>query len=153
MLVTDQDLKVISPDFNTVINQSDQVLDNMNEWCKENLKDLAIASKNSEVSEAKAEDMMLNFIKQYVEPKTCPLAGNSIYMDRMFLRKYFPRVNDYLHYRVIDVSTIKELCRRWNQNAYTSAPKKELSHRALKDVHESIQELQHYKENFFNISN
>lgn len=151
MLVTDAKLNVISPEFCTVINQSDQILDNMNDWCKENLKDLAVASKNSEITEAKAEDMMLNFLTQYIQPKASPLAGNTIYMDRMFLRKYFPRVDDYLHYRIVDVSTVKELCGRWNRKVYNSAPRKQLKHRALDDVLESINELKHYKENFFNV--
>lgn len=97
---------------------------------------------------------MLQFINDYVkEPRSSPLAGNSIYMDRMFLRKYFPRVDEYLHYRIIDVSTVKELCGRWNQKAYTSAPQKKLAHRALDDIKESISELQHYKENFFVVNN
>lgn len=149
MVVTDGDLNVISTDFNTVINQSDKVLDGMNDWCKENLKDLAVESTKSEVTEAKAEDMMLTYLAQYVEEKKAPLAGNTIYMDRMFLRKYFPKVDDYLHYRIIDVSTVKELCGRWNRKVYSSAPQKKLKHRALDDVKESINELKHYKNNFF----
>lgn len=154
MLVTDQNLNVISTDFNTVIKQSDDVIDNMNDWCKENLRELAKESKESQVTEQKAEDMMLEFIKQYIsEPRLSPLAGNSIYMDRMFLRKYFPRVDEYLHYRIIDVSTVKELCGRWNKKVYTTAPKKELKHRALEDIKESINELKHYKENFFIVNN
>lgn len=153
MIVTDGNLNVISEEFSTVINQSDLMLDNMNEWCKENLADLAVASRNSEVSEAKAEDMMLKFLTQYVQPKKSPLAGNTIYMDRMFLRKYFPKVDDFLHYRVVDVSTVKELCGRWNRKVYNSAPRKQLKHRALEDVLESINELKHYRENFFNVQN
>lgn len=113
MLVTDANLNVISTDFNMVIKQDDEVLNGMNDWCKLNLKALAEQSKASEITEKKAEDMMLEFIKQYIaEPQQSPLAGNTIYMDRMFLRKYFPRVDDYLHYRIIDVSSVKELCGR-----------------------------------------
>lgn len=153
MLVTDAHLNIISNDFCTVINQSDEVLENMNDWCKANLKDLAEQSKKSDVSESKAEEMMLNFICQHVGSKESPLAGNSIYMDRMFLRKYFSRVDDYLHYRIVDVSTVKELCGRWNRKVYDQAPRKQLTHRALKDVVESINELKHYKEQFFILSN
>ena len=153
ILITDAHLNVLSKDFCTVINQNDQVLDNMNEWCKENLKDLAIESKCSEVSETKAEEMMLDFITQYVKPQESPLAGNTIYMDRMFLRKYFPQVDNYLHYRIIDVSTVKELCGRWNRKVYSSAPQKKLKHRAIDDVRDSIQELRYYKEKLFNVSN
>lgn len=93
--------------------------------------------------------MMLDFISKFVEEKKAPLAGNTIYMDRMFLRKYFPRFDDYLHYRIIDVSTVKELCGRWNRKVYSSAPRKKLLHRAIDDIHESILELRHYKEKFF----
>lgn len=149
MLVTDQDLNIVSPEFNTVIKQSDEILDNMNDWCKENLKDLAVASKQSEISQSKAEEMMLEYIKQYVDEKKSPLAGNTIYMDRMFLRKYFPSVDAYLHYRIIDVSSVKELCGRWNRQAYNTAPQKKYQHRALEDIHETIKELQHYRSKFF----
>lgn len=153
MVVTDAHLNVISNDFNTIIKQSDEVLGNMNDWCKENLKDLAIASKNSEISEQAAEDMMLTFVSEYIRPQASPLAGNSIYMDRMFLRKYFPRFDSYLHYRIIDVSSVKELCGRWNPKVLHAAPRKKLKHQALEDVKESINELKYYKENFFKMAN
>lgn len=154
MLVTDEHLNIVSKDFNTMVHQNDEAIENMNDWCKENMQELAAASKASKVTEEKAEDMMLEFIKEYItQPNSSPLAGNSIYMDRMFLRKYFPRVDDYLHYRIVDVSTVKELCGRWNKKVYNSAPKKKLSHRALDDIKESIDELKHYKENFFIVNN
>lgn len=171
MLVTDAHLNVISKDFNSIIKQSDEVLEDMDDWCKENLKDLAVSSKNSEISEQKAEDLMLEFVSEYIRPQASPLAGNSIYMDRMFLRKYFPRFDKFLHYRIIDVSSIKELCGRWNRPILNAAPRKKLQHRALEDVKglnetnnlvydtvsffnkafltESINELKHYKEKFF----
>lgn len=150
MLVTDANLNVISTDFNTIIHQPEDVIEGMDDWCKDNLKDLAVASRESQISEQNAEDMMLDFIQQYVtQPRLSPLAGNSIYMDRIFLKKYFPRVDEYLHYRIVDVSTVKELCGRWNKKAYNSAPKKQLMHRALEDIKESINELKHYKETFF----
>lgn len=152
LLVTDAHLNVISKDFSTVIKQSDEVLENMNDWCKENLKDLAVSSKKSEITEHKAEDMMLEFVSEYIRPQASPLAGNSVYMDRMFLRKYFPRFDSYLHYRIIDVSTVKELCGRWNRPALNAAPRKKLQHRALEDVRESINELKHYKDKFFVLS-
>lgn len=149
ILVTDSNLNIIWTEFNTVIKQSPEVIDDMNPWCKENLKDLAESSLKSEITETKAEDMMLEFLANYVAKGESPLAGNSIYMDRMFLRKYFPRVDAFLHYRIIDVSTIKEISRRWNPKAYHSAPKKEFKHRALEDIKETIREMQHYKDNFF----
>lgn len=99
-----------------------------------------------------AERQLLDFIKGYVTEKFSPLAGNSVYMDRLFLRKYMPQVDDYLHYRIIDVSTVKELCRRWNPEIYKNAPKKQFSHRSLADIIESVNELKYYKDNFLNIS-
>lgn len=149
MLVTDSNLNVISPEFSTVIKQSSEEIDDMDPWCKENLKDLAKSSLRSEITEAKAEDMMLEYLANYVAKGESPLAGNSIYMDRMFLRKYFPRVNAFLHYRIIDVSSIKEISRRWNPKVYHSAPKKAFKHRSLEDIKETIREMQHYKDNFF----
>lgn len=97
--------------------------------------------------------MMVDFLSKYVNRGESPLAGNTIYMDRMFLRKYFPKVDSYLHYRIIDVSSIKELCGRWNRKVYNAAPSKSLKHRALDDIKESIQELQFYKEKFFIVDN
>ncbi|CAG9799816.1 unnamed protein product [Chironomus riparius] len=149
MIVTDEKLNVISDDFCEVIHQNEETLDSMNDWCKENLKDLAENSRESTVTENKAEELMIDFLSKYVNPKSTPLAGNTIYMDRIFLRRYFPRVDDYLHYRIVDVSTIKELCRRWNYSVYKNAPKKKLKHRALDDIKESIEELKYYKDNLF----
>lgn len=133
-------------------------------------------SKYSKITLKDAEEMLLNFLKKYIPPQTCPLAGNTIYMDRLFLLKFMPLVNDYLHYRIIDVSTIKELVRylhlyclylyifqymkcmylflkfyfrRWNLNKSECIPKKCLHHRALPDIKESIEELKYYKKNIF----
>lgn len=78
-----------------------------------------------------------------------PLAGNSVYTDRMFLREYMPRLDQYLHYRIIDVSTVKELCKRWNGSLFSKVPKKNLVHRGIDDIKESIQELQFYKQFMF----
>lgn len=94
--------------------------------------------------------MVLEFLRNNITEKASPLAGNSIYMDRMFLNLHMPKVNKYLHYRIIDVSSIKELCRRWNADVYKQAPKKEFTHRALDDIKESVNELKYYKNNFFN---
>lgn len=149
MLVTDEKLNVISEEFCEVIHQNDETLDNMNDWCKENLKDLAESSRESTMTENKAEELMITFLSKYVNPKSTPLAGNTIYMDRMFLRRYFPQVDDYLHYRIVDVSTVKELCRRWNPPVFQNAPQKQFKHRAMDDIKESIEELKYYKDDFF----
>lgn len=91
-------------------------------------------------------------MKQYVQPKSSPLAGNSVYMDRYFLMKQMPKIHDYLHYRIVDVSTVKELCRRWNIEVFKGQPKKEFDHRALNDIKESVIELKYYQRQFFRIA-
>lgn len=94
--------------------------------------------------------MVLNFLKEnQINPSSCPLAGNSVYMDRMFLRFYMPLVDEYLNYRIIDVSTVKELCKRWNGSCFSNVPRKRMVHRGLDDIKESIQELQYYKQFMF----
>jgi oligoribonuclease len=97
-----------------------------------------------------AEDAVLEYVKQHVpEARTAPLCGNSIATDRTFIARYMPRLDDHLHYRMIDVSSIKELARRWYPRVYYNQPAKGLAHRALADVRESIQELQYYRKTVF----
>lgn len=103
----------------------------------------------SNVSISAAEYVSLSFLNKYVDKHCSPLAGNSVYMDRMFLQKFMPELNDFLHYHIIDVSTIKELCMRWNPALYKLSPKKKYNHRALPDIKESVNELKFYKSNFF----
>ncbi|XP_063909150.1 oligoribonuclease, mitochondrial isoform X1 [Zophobas morio] len=150
-IITDEDLNIVAEGPDLIIHHPQNVLDNMNEWCKNQhgKSGLTEACLQSNLSLTQAEDKLLEFISDYVTEKVSPLAGNSVYMDRLFLRKYMPRLHEYLHYRIIDVSTVKELCRRWNLDVYRSAPKKGMSHRALSDIKESINELKHYKNNFF----
>lgn len=94
--------------------------------------------------------MVLKFLRgNNVTASTSPLAGNSIYMDRLFLREYMPRIDQYLHYRIIDVSSVKELCKRWNKAISSNAPPKRLVHRGLDDIRESLQELAYYKQFMF----
>lgn len=110
---------------------------------------LTEASKKSSITENQAEDEILNFIKLYTKEKQSPLAGNTVYMDRLFLMEYMPNLCQYLHYRLVDVSTIKELCSSWNSEIYEQAPKKVFVHRALSDIWESIEELKYYKKFMF----
>lgn len=106
--------------------------------------------KKSKISEAEAEDSILKFLADNnVGKSESPLAGNTIYMDRMFIREYFPRVDQHLHYRIIDVSSIKELCKRWNPKIFSLAPKKRLVHRGLDDIKESLTELKYYRQYMF----
>ncbi|XP_023014858.2 oligoribonuclease [Leptinotarsa decemlineata] len=153
-LITDSHLNIIAEGPEIVIHQPEDVLNNMNEWClKQHGKTgLTESCLKSTTTLEQAEKLVLQFLTQHVNEKISPLAGNSVYMDRMFLMKYMPRVHDYLHYRIIDVSAVKEMCRRWNPKLYSLVPKKEYSHRALMDIRESVEELKFYKDNFFKIN-
>ncbi|XP_059608999.1 oligoribonuclease [Phlebotomus argentipes] len=150
-IVTDKDLNVISSSEDFIIHQSESVLGGMGEWCRRTHGEsgLTEASRQSKLSEADVEAKILTFLHQHTEEKQCPMAGNSVYMDKLFLMEYMPRLADYLHYRLVDVSTVKELCRRWHPKIFWDAPKKKLSHRALDDILESIEELKYYRKFMF----
>ena len=132
-----------------VIHQPDEVLDQMDKWNKgtHGKSGLIDKVKASTVTEADAEAQIISFIAQYVPKSVSPLCGNTISQDRRFLVKYMPRLEAYLHYRNIDVSTFKELAKRWRPEVY-NAFKKQQKHTALADVHESIDELEHYRTHF-----
>jgi oligoribonuclease len=132
-----------------VIHQSDALLDKMDKWNKgtHGKSGLIDKVKASTISEADAEAEILTFLKKYVPKATSPLCGNTISQDRRFLVKYMPKLDAFFHYRNIDVSTFKELAKRWRPEVY-KAFKKQQKHTALADVHESIDELVHYREHF-----
>ena len=132
-----------------VIHQPDEVLDQMDKWNKgtHGRSGLIDKVKASTITEADAETQILAFIAQYLPKGVSPLCGNTISQDRRFLVKFMPRLEAYLHYRNIDVSTFKELAKRWRPEVY-NAFKKQQKHTALADVHESIDELEHYREHF-----
>ncbi len=132
-----------------VIHQSDELLGQMDKWNKgtHGRSGLIDKVKASTVTEADAEKQLLAFLAQYLPKGSSPMCGNTISQDRRFLVKYMPRLDAFLHYRNIDVSTLKELAKRWRPEVY-SAFKKRQSHTALADVHESIDELEHYREHF-----
>ena len=132
-----------------VIHQPDDVLDKMDKWNKgtHGRSGLIDKVKASVLSEAEAEAEILAFISQYVPKGVSPLCGNTISQDRRFLVRYMPKLEAYLHYRNIDVSTFKELAKRWSPDVY-NAFKKQQKHTALADVHESIDELEHYRKHF-----
>ncbi|EFJ43019.1 hypothetical protein VOLCADRAFT_66302 [Volvox carteri f. nagariensis] len=150
-IITDGDLKheVLGPA--TAIHADDDVLDNMNAWCKEHhgKSGLTQRVRETHVTMAQAEDELLAFISGHTTENMAQLAGNSIHVDRMFLLKYMPRVVAYLNYRIVDVSSIKELARRWYPKAYKNAPRKKLAHTALSDIRESIEELKYYRKTVF----
>ncbi|CAK8682406.1 unnamed protein product [Clavelina lepadiformis] len=148
-LVTDGSLNVLAKGPNLVIHQPGKVLDRMNDWCKEHhgKSGLTDAVRQSQISLQTAEYQMLSFIRSHVPAKCCPLAGNSVHVDKKFLDKYMPQFTDHLHYRIIDVSTIKELCRRWYPDL--EVPLKATNHRAMDDITESIEELKFYQNSVF----
>jgi oligoribonuclease len=136
-----------------VIHQSDEQLGKMDAWNKgtHGKSGLIDKVKLSTLSEAEAEAQIIAFLSQYVAKGTAPMCGNSIGQDRRFLVKYMPRLEAFFHYRNIDVSTFKELARRWRPEIYNTF-KKQQKHTALADVHESIDELAHYREHFVKLA-
>jgi oligoribonuclease len=152
VIVTDPDLtvRVEGPVF--AIHQSDALLDQMDAWNKgtHGKSGLIDKVKASTVTEAQAEDELIAFLNQYVPAGGSPLCGNTIGQDRRFLVKYMPRLEAFFHYRNLDVSTLKELSKRWKPEVYASF-KKQQRHTALADVHESIDELLHYREHFLKL--
>ncbi len=134
------------------IHQSDEQLDRMDAWNKNThgRSGLIDKVKASTVTEAQAEQEVLDFLARYAPRSTVPMCGNSIGQDRRFLVKYMPKLEAFFHYRNVDVSTIKELARRWRPDL-CNAFKKAQKHTALADVHESIDELAHYREHFLRL--
>lgn len=150
-IVTDNELSVIAEGPSFVIHQDDEALSVMDSW---NLKHhgrsgLIDAVKASSVTMQEAEESTVAFIQAHCKKKSAPLCGNSVWQDRIFLKKYMPTIEDFLHYRIIDVSSIKEAVRRWYPNSpYANFVKAE-NHRALEDIVQSIEELKHYRTYFF----
>ena len=136
-----------------VIHQPDEVLDAMDAWNQgtHGRSGLIAKVKASALSEAEAEDQIIAFLSRYVGKRISPLCGNTIGQDRRFLVKYMPRLEAFFHYRNIDVSTLKELARRWRPQVVDSFKKKQ-AHTALADVHESIDELEHYRRHFIRLA-
>ncbi|MFA6038577.1 MAG: oligoribonuclease [Legionellales bacterium] len=152
-LVTDSELNVIAEGPNLIIHQSDEILNGMNEWnTKQHTKTgLVDAVKKSTVTAEQAEQETLAFLKQHVNAQKSPMCGNTICTDRQFLKKYMPQLEAYFHYRHIDVSTLKELAKRWAKNMVFE--KKDNNHRALDDIRESLAELKYYRSELLKIDN
>lgn len=147
-IVTTADLEILGRSREVVVKHSAELMNGMNDWCKEahRKSGLTEAVLQSTVSMQEAEQEILAFIKQHVPQQgTAVMAGNSIHVDKQFLLKDMPSIPAYLHYRLVDVSTIKELCSRWYPEVFEIAPKKHSNHRALQDIEESIQELTFYR--------
>ena len=151
-LVTDPELKILGEGIDLVIHADEAALDSMPEVVRtmHAKSGLTEEVRRSTVSLAEAESAVLAYIKEFVpNPRTAPLCGNSIATDRGFLARDMPTLDSYLHYRMIDVSSIKELCRRWYPRVYFGQPAKGLAHRALADIKESIRELEYYRRTVF----
>jgi len=151
-VVTDADLNVLGEGVDVVVHASDEALTGMPDvvaamHAKSGLTD---AVRVSAVTVADAERMVLDYVRAHVpEPRTAPLCGNSIATDRAFIARDMPELDAFLHYRMVDVSSIKELARRWYPRVYFAQPVKGLAHRALADIRESIRELRYYRQTVF----
>ncbi len=151
-LITDDELQIVAEGPDLVVHATDEQLDGMDAFVRDmhTRSGLLEQIKASTISLEEAGAATLAFIKEHVpEPRTVPLCGNSIGMDRRFLRAYLPEIEDHLHYRSIDVSTIKELARRWYPEALAAAPRKNTTHRAMDDIRESVAELAFWRQHIF----
>jgi oligoribonuclease len=151
-LVTDPDLNVLGDGVDLVIHADDAALDAMPDVVRDMHAKSGLTEevRRSTVTMAEAEDAVLTYVRQFVpSPRSAPLCGNSIATDRNFLARDMPSLDAHLHYRMIDVSSIKELARRWYPRVYFGQPQKGLAHRALADIRESIKELEYYRRTVF----
>jgi len=151
-IITDADLNIIAEGPSLVIHQPDDILDNMNEWCinQHGKTGLTQRVRESQLSEREAEQQTIAFIAGHVDKGASPMCGNSIGQDRRFLNRYMSELEAYFHYRNLDVSSVKELARRWKPEVLEGL-KKQGTHLALDDIRDSIAELQHYRETFFKV--
>jgi oligoribonuclease len=150
MIVTDGDLNIVAEGPVLVVHQEDAVLDRMDAWNKgtHGKSGLIDKVKASTLTEADVEAECLAFLKQHVKSSISPMCGNTIHQDRRFMNRYMPKLEAYFHYRNIDVSTIKELCKRW-QPEIAKGFSKQQAHTALADIIESVEELRYYREKLF----
>ena len=149
MVVTDSELNTIAEAPVYVVHQPEEVLDAMDAWNKSTHGKSGLVDKvrASTFTEAEVEARLIGFLKPIVASGVAPLCGNSVHQDRRFMARYMPAFDAYLHYRIIDVSTLKELARRWRPDVLRGIAK-EGRHEALADVYESIEELRHYRRHF-----
>lgn len=150
-LVTDSQLNILATGPSLIIHQPEQALQQMNEWVlnQHSKTGLLDAVRRSVVTIEQAEKETLDFLNNYCVPHTSPLCGNSVWQDKAFLRVAMPKLNDFLHYRIIDVTAIKELVKRWYPDDPNVVFKKRDCHRAMEDIQESVAELVYYRKKFF----
>ena len=151
-IVTDKDLTILAEGPMLAIHQPDSILDGMDEWNtrQHGQSGLTERVKQSGLTAADAEQQTIGFLKEYVPKGASPMCGNSICQDRRFMARLMPELEDYFHYRNLDVSTLKELARRWSPTVYKGFSK-ESSHLALDDIKDSIEELEYYREHFIKL--
>jgi oligoribonuclease len=152
-VVTDMHLNTIAEAPVFVVHQSDELLNAMDAWNKgtHGKSGLIDKVKASTTTEAEAEEQMIAFLRQYIGPGKSPVCGNSVHQDRRFMERYMPKLDAFFHYRNLDVSTLKELARRWRPDVYKSFEKGQ-KHEALADIYDSIAELKHYREHFLKMA-
>ncbi len=152
VLVTDSDLNLLSEGPTFFLSQPEAILNNMDDWNTRHHTDSGLLDRvrSEGIKEKEAELRVLGYLNSYVKEGSSPLCGNSVWHDRRFLEKYMPQLNLFFHYRNIDVSSIKELARRWVPEVARGV-KKNGTHRALDDIKESLAELKFYRENFFKL--
>jgi oligoribonuclease len=152
MVVTDNDLNTIAEAPTLVVHQPDSILDAMDNWNKSThgKSGLIDRIKASILDETQVEEQCLAFLKEHVPIRTSPMCGNSICQDRRFMARWMPKLEDYFHYRNLDVSTLKELAKRWKPEV-AQGIKKHGKHEALADIYESIEEMKHYRDNFLKL--
>ncbi|MFM2397983.1 MAG: Exonuclease RNase and polymerase [Pseudomonadota bacterium] len=152
-VVTDIHLNVLGESPVLVVHQSDALLDAMDAWNKgtHGKSGLIDKVKASTLTEDDAQTQMIEFLKQFIGKGKTPLCGNSVHQDRRFMVKYMPKLEEFFHYRNLDVSTLKELAKRWRPEVYASFEKSQ-KHEALADIYESIAELKHYREHFLKLA-
>ncbi len=152
LVITDSQLNTVAEANVLVVHQHDAVLDGMDSWNKGTHAKSGLIDKvkAATLDEAQAEQQMLAFLQQYVPARVSPMCGNSICQDRRFLARYMPALENYFHYRNLDVSTLKELAKRWKPAVVKNFTKNS-KHEALSDIYDSIAEMQHYREQFLRL--
>ncbi len=152
MVITDAHLETVAESPVVVVHQPDSVLDGMDSWNKSThgKSGLIDKVKASRVDEAAAQAQLLAFLREYVPERASPMCGNSICQDRRFMARWMPQLEAHFHYRNLDVSTLKELAKRWKPEV-ASGIKKHGKHEALADIYESIEEMRHYRDNFLKL--
>jgi oligoribonuclease len=150
VLVTDSELNLLGDGVSVVIKASDEQLEQMGDFVRNMHQESGLLEEIPDgLSLEMAQEQVLQYLRQHCEPGKSPLAGNTVGMDRNFIARDMPELHQFIHYRTVDVSSIKELARRWYPKAYFTAPEKTGNHRALADIQDSIAELLHYRSTIF----